>query len=117
MEVMKNNYSYINLSKFKFMQTKDFQKKCIEIVNKIDDKYEIKRNPHLSFTQMMEEIGELAKDINYPKLRNKKINKDNLEGEFADVILQLAILADLFDVDFEKAVESKCKILKNRHNL
>ena len=99
------------------MQTKDFQKKCTKIVKEMDDKFEIKRDPHLSFTQMMEEIGELAKDINYPKLRNKEIDKDNLEGEFADVILQLAILADLFDIDLEKAVESKYKILKNRHNL
>ena len=99
------------------MQTKDFQKKCTKIVKEMDDKFEIKRDPHLSFTQMMEEIGELAKDINYPKLRNKEIDKDNLEGEFADVILQLAVLADLFDIDLEKAVESKYEILKNRHNL
>lgn len=35
----------------------------------------------------MEEIRKLAKDINYPKLRNKEIDKDDLEGEFADVIL------------------------------
>lgn len=99
------------------MQTRDFQKKCVEIVKKIDKKYGIKRDSYLSFMQLMEEVGELAKDINYPKLRNKEIDKDNLEGEFADIILQLAILADMFDVDFEKAVESKYEILKNRHNL
>ena len=99
------------------MQTKDFQKKCVETVKKIDEKYEIKRDSYISFTQLMEEIGELAKDINYPKLRNKEMNKDNLEGEFADVILQLAVLADLFDIDLEIAVEKKYKILKNRHNL
>lgn len=99
------------------MQTKDFQKKCVEIVKKIDKKYGIKRDSHISFTQLMEEIGEIAKDINCPKLRNKEIDKDNLKGEFADVILQLAILADLLDIDFEKAVESKYEVLKNRHNL
>ena len=99
------------------METKDFQKKCVEMVKKIDKKYEIKRDSHLSFTQMVEEIGELARDINYPRLRNKKIDKENIEGEFADVILQLSILADMFNVDFEKAVESKYEILKNRHKL
>ncbi len=65
----------------------------------------------------MEEIGELARDINLPKLRNKKIDRKNLEGEFADVVLQLAVLADLYNIDFEKAVESKIEILKERHNL
>ena len=99
------------------METKIFQKICAEIVGKIDNKYEIKRDPHFSFTQLMEEIGELARDINLPKLRKKKIDRKNLEGEFADVILQLAILADLYNVDFEKAVKSKIEILKERHNL
>ena len=99
------------------METKKFQKICVEIVRKIDNKYEIKRESHFSFTQLVEEVGELAKDINLPKLRNKKIDRKNLEGEFADVILQLAILADLYNVDFEKAVKSKIEILKERHNL
>ena len=99
------------------METKEFQKYCSEIVKKIDSKHNIERDAYLSFVQLVEEVGELAKDINLPKLRNKEIERDNLEGEFADVILQLAILADLYDVDFEKSVEGKIKILKVRHNL
>lgn len=99
------------------METKEFQKKCIEIVKETDKKYGLKRDAYLGFTQLMEETGELAEDINYPKLRNKEIDKDNLEGELADVFIQLSALADLYDVDFEKVVEAKIKILKVRHNL
>lgn len=99
------------------METNEFQKKCAEVVKEIDKKYNVERDYYLSFTQLVEEIGEIAKDINSLKLRNKKLDKDNLEGEFADVIMQLAVLADLYDVDFEKAVEAKIKILKERHNL
>ena len=99
------------------METKEFQKMCAEIVKKIDAKYNINRDPHFSFVQLMEEIGELAKEINKPKLRNKEIDKENLEGEFADVILQLSILAGMLGVDFEKAVESKIRIIKERHGL
>ena len=62
----------------------------------------------------MEEIGELANEINKPKLRNKAINKESLKGEFADVVLQISVLADLLDVDIEEAVENKIKILKER---
>ncbi len=99
------------------METKEFQKKCVKIVKEIDKKYNIKRDSYLSFMQLIEEAGELARDINSPKLRNKEIDRNNLEGEFADIIIQLAILADLYDVGFEKVVEEKIKILKERHNL
>ena len=93
---------------------KGFQKKYSEIVKKIDKKYNIQRDAYLSFTQLMEEIGELANEINKPKLRNKAVDKENLGGEFADVILQISALADLLDVDIEEAVEKKIKILKER---
>lgn len=99
------------------METKEFQKMCAEVVKKIDEKYNITRDPHFSFVQFMEEVGELAKEINKPKLRNKEIDRENLEGEFADVFLQFCILADMFDVDLEKSVELKNKVLKERHGL
>ncbi len=99
------------------METKEFQKMCAEIVKKIDAKYNINRDPHFSFVQFMEEVGELAKEVNKPKLRNKEIDKENLDGEFADVFLQFCILADMLGVDLEKAVEEKQKIFKERHGL
>ena len=97
------------------MKVKEFQDLCAKAVKSIDAKYGVSRNPHFSFVQFMEEAGELAKEINKPKLRNKEIDRENLEGEFADVFLQFCILADMFDVDLEKAVESKIKILEERH--
>jgi NTP pyrophosphatase (non-canonical NTP hydrolase) len=99
------------------METKEFQGKCAKIVKDIDAKYNINRDPHFSFVQFIEEVGEFAKEINKPKLRNKEIDRENLKGEFADVMLQFAILATMFDVDFEDAVESKLKILKERHGI
>ena len=99
------------------METREFQKMCAEIVKKIDGKYKIDRDPHFSFVQFIEEVGELAKEINKPKLRNKKIDKENLEGEFADVFLQFVILADMFNVDLEKAVEAKQKVFEERHGI
>jgi len=59
----------------------------------------------------------LAKEINKPKLRNEKIDRENLNGEFADVILQFFALAKILNVNVEEAVESRIKILKERHNL
>jgi len=99
------------------METKEFQEKCAKIVKDIDAKYNINRDIHFSFVQFIEEVGELAKEINKPKLRNKEIDRENLEGEFADVILQFFILSEMFNIDIEKAVEAKQKVFKERHGL
>jgi len=60
----------------------------------------------------MEEIGELAKAINMPKLRNKKLDQQNLNEEFADVFLLLSNLAKTHNVDLESAVKIKIEKLK-----
>ena len=96
------------------MEFIDFQKKCADIVGKIDKKYGINRDPQLSFVQFVEEIGELAKDINLKRLRGKDPNRENFEGEFADVFLNLSILAEMYNVNLEKAVEHKIEKLKER---
>lgn len=95
----------------------EFQEMCAKVVGDIDAKYNITRDPHFSFTQFIEEVGELAKEINKPKLRNKEIDRENLSGEFADVALQLFALAKILDVNISEAVESKVEILKERHGL
>lgn len=99
------------------MDIKDFQNLCAEVVDKIDKKHNIKRNPHFSFTHLIEEVGELAKAVNIPKLRNKELDQNNLNNEFADVLMQLAILAKMHNVDFESAVKTKIQELKIRHNI
>ena len=93
------------------------QEKCAKVCEELDKKYNIERDLQLSFTQLMEEVGELAEEINMPKLRNKEIDKSNLEGEFADIIIQLSILAKKLNVDFEGAVKSKLEIVRKRNNL
>ncbi len=99
------------------METRAFQNLCAEIVEKIDKKYKIERDQHFSFVQLMEEVGELARAINRPKLRNKKLDQDNINEEFADVFLQLAILAKMYKVDFEEVVKTKSKELEKRHRV
>ena len=99
------------------MKLNTIQKLASEIVDKIDKKYKVKRDAQLTVCQLVEELGELVELVNLKRLRNKDPVKKDLEGEFADVFLQLAKLAESFDIDFKKAVLSKIKILKNRHNL
>jgi NTP pyrophosphatase (non-canonical NTP hydrolase) len=99
------------------METKELQKRAAETVDMVDKKFKLKRDAQLNLAQMMEEIGELAKEVNLPVLRNKERDKENLEGEFGDVFLQLSKLADLTNVDLEQATLNKIEILKKRHGL
>lgn len=96
------------------METKDFQKMCAEVVGKIDKKFEINRDAQLCFTQFIEEIGELAKDINSKRLRGKDCDAENLAGEFADVFMQLAMLAEMHGINIERATINKFEKLKER---
>jgi len=99
------------------METKELQKNAVEMVDVLDKKFNVKRDAQLNFTQMAEEIGELAKDINKPRLRGVQPDMNNMRGEFADVFLQLSKQADIAGVDMEKAVLGKIEELKKRHGV
>jgi NTP pyrophosphatase (non-canonical NTP hydrolase) len=54
------------------------------------------RGPDATFRWMTEEVGELAKAL-------RRGDPDELEHEFSDVLAWLASLANLTDVDLERA--------------
>lgn len=99
------------------METKELQKKAVEIVDILDRKFNVKRDAQLNFAQMMEEIGELAKDINLPRLRGRQPDRENLEGEFADVFLLMSKLAEMHGIDLERAVTNKIEAIKKKHSV
>ena len=67
-----------------------------------------RRGIHSTFLWFVEEVGELAEAI-------LKSDRSNLELEFSDTLAWLISLANLLDVDLEKAMERyyngcpKCK--------
>lgn len=93
---------------------KEIQKLSAEIVDKIDKKIDIKGDVQLNICQLMEELGELVHEIDREKLKNEKPERKALEGEFADVLILLANLAELSDIDLEKATLNKIEILKTK---
>jgi len=99
------------------MELKEFQRLSTEIINKLDKKYNVNRTEQMNLSQLIEEFGELAKVVNLKNLRHKEPETKDLEDEFADVLLQLAKLADIFNIDLEKAILNKLEVLKKRHNL
>lgn len=99
------------------MNIKEYQNKSKTIVDKLDKKFNIKRTPQMSISQLLEELGELTEQVNKKNLRNTKPKKEDLEDEFADVFIQLGKLASEFNIDLKKAIKNKMKTLKERHKL
>lgn len=70
--------------------------------------------------KMVEEVGELCEEVLLHKnlQRQKKIeksNKHNINGEFADVLITLLLLAKLMKVDIDKAMSDKMKKIDERY--
>lgn len=70
--------------------------------------------------KLVEEVGELCEEIllhsnlqRRKKLDNK--NKDNINGEFADVLITVLLLAKLMKVDVNKAIFDKIKEIDKRN--
>ena len=99
------------------MEIKDLQKNSKKIVNKIDEKYSINRDNQLTIAQLVEELGELAKEVNRKRLRNQEAKVEDLEEEFADVTLLLFTLIEDNKIDLEKAIREKIEVLKKRNNI
>ncbi len=86
----------------------------MDTVDNVDAKFGHERTDVFAVAHLSEEFGELVHAVNLRGIKNKTPEKMVLEDEFADVLLLLAKLADMFDVDFEKAVRGKIDILKER---
>lgn len=79
-----------------------------EFQRMIRDKYyatDSARGAPGTYLWFVEEVGELAHAI--ANRERGKLDQANLEEEFADVIAWLATLANICDVDLEKAIADK----------
>lgn len=76
------------------MRIREFQK----IIEKIYYKKDKKRGIDKDFLWFIEEVGEVARAI-----KNK--DRNSLSEEFADCLAWLTTLANLLEIDLEKAIE------------
>ena len=64
----------------------------------------------------MEEIGELARDINENKrMKNNKI-EGTIEGEIADIIYYTVCLANTYGINIEDSIYKKEKLNCKKYN-
>ncbi len=79
------------------MRIKEFQ----QIISEKYEQRDRERGTAATFLWFMEEVGELATAL-------AKDDQDNKQEEFGDVFAWLCTLANINDVDMEKAVQRYC---------
>ena len=99
------------------MEVKELQSKINNTIELIDKQIGVEHDVNSTFLHLIEELGEVANQLNKPNIRKEKIEKENLADEIADVLLLTTRIAHLHDVDIEKAILNKIEKLRKRHNL
>jgi len=82
----------------------------------IDDK---EKRIYRRTVKLMEEVGEFSNAIlsHLGRQRTEKLNNynpDNLPEEFADVLITLLLIADMTEIDVDKAIELKMEKIRER---
>ncbi|MDO8443499.1 MAG: MazG nucleotide pyrophosphohydrolase domain-containing protein [Candidatus Azambacteria bacterium] len=108
----------------KYMQLKDlkkFIKKEDQRLRESYGNYKDEEKRILARTvKLTEELGELCDEVlSYVSLQRKvkldKHDKNNLPGEFADVVITTLLLAEVMKVDIEEALKGKIKKINARY--
>lgn len=98
-------------------ETKEFQERINKIIDEIDSKMSGVHDSDTTIIHLMEELGEISRQLYNKKIGRDKLNNENLAEEIADVIMLLNKLATIYNIDVETALNNKIKLLKKRHNL
>jgi len=94
------------------MDIKTFQKEVEELFNKISNKRGNKHTEEEMFIHLVEEIGEVARQLTNKKIRKEKFDKENLKEELSDSILFLTYLASLYKIDLSESLKNDIEKLK-----
>ena len=100
------------------MEIKQAQNKAWEIIEKYNEKHNMKHKKELMFFRLVEEVGELSRQL-YNEQDNwrKKFDKENFDEELIDILFFILILAKDYDVNIEEVFNKKINSLRERFNL
>ena len=96
------------------MDVKTFQKEVEKLFNEISNrrKDKDKRTEEEIFIHLIEEIGEIARQLTNKKIRKERFDHKNLEEEISDSILFLTYLASLYKINLENSLRKDIEKLK-----
>ncbi len=100
------------------MEIKEMQEEAYKIIEEYNKKHNLNHNKDTIFLHLVEEVGELAKEMNHEKSNwRADFNREKFEHELIDVLYQILILAKDYDVNLEEVFKRKIKIFRERFGL
>jgi NTP pyrophosphatase (non-canonical NTP hydrolase) len=86
------------------MQTKELQTKIIEFLSKWDKERNDIPTKQKTFTHLIEEVGELARQYVNEETRKEQYDEEEVKNAIGDIFIQLVRLADLHGLDIEETI-------------
>lgn len=109
------------------MELNVLQEKSVEAIGRIDRKRHLTHDKKVTLYHLVEELGEIAREMYNEETGREKINIENMSGELADliqplphadgvrkVIMLLSHLAHLYGIRIEEAVKAKMGSFRER---
>ncbi|MFA5962110.1 MAG: MazG nucleotide pyrophosphohydrolase domain-containing protein [Parcubacteria group bacterium] len=97
------------------MDIKVFQHEILDVFSRMDKVPN--RRPHTkqsAVIHLVEEIGEVARQVTNEYHWPEKFDKENFGSELADVLMFIVLLAKLYDVDISKEMETSIQRVKDK---
>lgn len=96
------------------MEVKIFQAKIKNLMKEWDRLKGKNYTPEIAFYHLVEEVGELAKELVFKNRSPEKYNKENLIDAIGDILIYTILLACLYKIDIEKLILEIIKQDKKR---
>ncbi|MBI2630556.1 hypothetical protein HYW76_05650 [Candidatus Pacearchaeota archaeon] len=100
------------------MEIKEAQKQAYKVIVDYNKKNNRKNNKESVFPHLVEEVGELAREIGHEKDNYRgEFNKEKFQKELIDVIFQAMILATEYNIDVDSVLTAKIQEFRKRFDL
>ncbi len=97
------------------MEIETARDRVMEFANKRAKAKNFQLDEKISLIHIMEELGELSRQIFNKAARPEKYDYENLKGEVCDVILEIMVLSKILNMDLSKELDKKLNELKSRN--
>jgi NTP pyrophosphatase (non-canonical NTP hydrolase) len=98
------------------MEFREIQNKAISVVDGRLKKKNMSKTENLLMLHLMEESGELAKQMMDQKLKGREIDIKNIGDEISDCIIILINLADHYNIKLEDVLLNKIEEVGRKTN-
>jgi len=100
------------------MEIKEAQKQAYQVIEDYNKKNNREHNKETSFPHLIEEVGELARELTHEKDNYRQnFDKEKFAKELVDVIYQTLIIATDYEIDVDKILQKKIKEFRERFEL